>query len=428
MTKQPNILLIFSDQQHWQAMGCMDPFFQTPHLDAFAAESVLFERSFCTTPQCSPSRSTLLTGFYPSRTGVMGNEHNAGGEPLRLPTLATEWQTAGYRTAYFGKWHLDNDPVGTAGWNERHFEINDPLAETNAIRYLDSTRGAGTPFALVVSINNPHDIYSFRKHVPNEAPGQIPLPESWEKETFENKPDVQNLYMTEDQGKAIHGAPRERWQQYRDCYREKTRRYDEQVGRILHALDNAGHRDDTLVIITSDHGDMDTRHRLIFKGPFFYEHLIRVPLMVRMPSGAAAAPRRVTNADIVNTDLAPTLREACGLPPRESHGQSFLPLLTNDGPYTPRTAVFGQYYAKQDWVNPMRMIRTDTWKRVRSLKDDGELYHLQSDPDELRNRIHDPECYGILQELDRRLDTWMQSINDPFQTFAPTDRSGLPLP
>lgn len=428
MHKQTNILLIFSDQQHWEAMGSMDPFFHTPNHDAFARENILFERAFCTTPQCSPSRSTMLTGFYPSVTGVMGNVGAAGGEPLRLPTIGTEWQAAGYRTAYFGKWHLGNDPVGTAGWDEHTFKIDDPLAETEAVRFLESTQGSSDPFALVVSINNPHDIYSFLKHVSAGSLQDVPLQESWEKETFEGKPGVQRQYMEEDQGKAIDGAPRETWQQYRDCYREKTRLYDEQVGHILEALDSAGHREDTVVIITSDHGDMDAQHRLIFKGPFFYEHMIRVPLMIRIPkSFGAVSPRRVNDIDIVNTDLVPTLREICGLPAKESHGHSFLPLLTGSGTYEPRDCVIGQYYSKQKWVNPMRMIRTGKWKYIRHLGGEGELYSLDQDPHELCNRIHDPELADQIRELDAKLDNWMHNIQDPFSIFHPTDRQGKPL-
>ncbi|MHC4569830.1 MAG: sulfatase-like hydrolase/transferase, partial [Planctomycetota bacterium] len=103
---RPNILLIFSDQQHWRAMGFLDSFFDTPHLDALAGESVVFENSFCTTPQCSPSRSSLLTGFYPSKTEVIGNVGAAGGKQLAQETIGSELQSAGYRTGYFGKWHL----------------------------------------------------------------------------------------------------------------------------------------------------------------------------------------------------------------------------------------------------------------------------------------------------------------------------------
>ena len=98
-----NILLIFSDQQHWQAMGSVDAFFNTPSLDRIAKESTVFERSFCTTPQCSPSRSSFLTGLYPTTTGVLGNVGAAGGNPLRQTTIAAELQAAGYLTAYFGK-------------------------------------------------------------------------------------------------------------------------------------------------------------------------------------------------------------------------------------------------------------------------------------------------------------------------------------
>jgi len=101
---KPNILLIFSDQQHWRAQGFQDPFFRTPHQDALAKESVVFERSFCTTPQCSPSRSSLLTGFYPSTTRVMGNVGAAGGNALTQSTIGKELQDAGYLTGYFGKW------------------------------------------------------------------------------------------------------------------------------------------------------------------------------------------------------------------------------------------------------------------------------------------------------------------------------------
>lgn len=120
--RRPNVLLVLSDQQHWRAMGAMDRFFETPHLDALAAGATLFERSFCTTPQCSPSRSSLLTGCYPSRTRVFGNIGALGGNPLAMPTLGAMLQEAGYYTGYFGKWHLGGEASGNAGWNERNTE------------------------------------------------------------------------------------------------------------------------------------------------------------------------------------------------------------------------------------------------------------------------------------------------------------------
>jgi hypothetical protein len=102
---KPNLLFVFSDQQHGRAVGFVDPFFATPNLDRLAADAFVFENAFCATPQCSPSRAAILTGLYPSRTGVVSNIGSAGTKPLALATIAPSLQAAGYRTAYFGKWH-----------------------------------------------------------------------------------------------------------------------------------------------------------------------------------------------------------------------------------------------------------------------------------------------------------------------------------
>ena len=148
LTDKPNILFIFSDQQHWQAMGFMDSFFDTPNLDALAKESVVFERSFCTTPQCSPSRASLLTGLYPSTTKVMGNVRAAGGSPLAQRTLATELQAAGYHTGYFGKWHLGDEAEACAGWDREFLKINDAKAEAYAVDFLRTLRTPEQPPTL----------------------------------------------------------------------------------------------------------------------------------------------------------------------------------------------------------------------------------------------------------------------------------------
>ena len=114
---RPNVVFIFSDQQHYQAMGFVDDFYQTPNIDALAAASVVFEHSFVTTPQCSPSRSSMMTGLYPHKTGVMNNTGAAGGAELALPTIGKRMQDGGYVTGFMGKWHLGDDELGNVGWN-----------------------------------------------------------------------------------------------------------------------------------------------------------------------------------------------------------------------------------------------------------------------------------------------------------------------
>jgi arylsulfatase A-like enzyme len=171
MPPRPNILFIFSDQQHWQAVGIEDATFRTPHLDRLAGGGTVFRHAFCTTPQCSPSRSSILTGLYPTATGVLGNVGAAGGEPLRMPTIAPTLQAAGYRTAYYGKWHLGKEPVATAGWDDEFGvaskETTDDAEVTRrACRFLRRAAGGDQPFALFLSYNNPHDIYRFRGEAP----------------------------------------------------------------------------------------------------------------------------------------------------------------------------------------------------------------------------------------------------------------------
>lgn len=422
---KPNILLIFSDQQHWRAMGFMDSFFRTPHLDALAKESAVFENSFCTTPQCSPSRSSLLTGFYPTKTGVMGNVGAAGGEPLMQETLASELKSSGYRTGYFGKWHLGDQDVATKGWDQSRLKINDRRSESDTVDFLKQSAKSTEPFALFVSFNNPHDVYHFERHRVSPGTQNIALPPSWDNETLKDKPSVQKQFMLEDQGKVIWGKDRSLWEQYRDCYRTKTGLYDRNVGVVLDELKKQGLWDNTIVIVTSDHGDMDTNHKLIYKGPFMYEHMVRIPLMIRVPArfGGKKA-RRVTDLDVVNVDIAPTIRDICGLSPVKCDGISLAPTLTGSKKQRAREFVIGQYHSKQRWVNPIRMIRTHAFKYNRYIRYGEELYDLKNDPHEVKNLANDRKFADVKMDMSRKLDRWIKENNDPFHSLGTTTRSG----
>ena len=231
--------------------------------------------------------------------------------------------------------------------------------------------------------------------------------------------------MHEDQGTQIEGMPRREWQKYRDCYRARTKLYDDNVGAILNELKRQGQWDNTIIIITSDHGDMDTNHRLIFKGPFMYEHLIRIPFMIRVPGKfGGMSPRRIDDVDVVNVDIVPTIRDFCGLGARPSDGISLAPLLTGEKGCKPREFVIGQYYGKQRWVTPIRMIRTRKFKLNRYIGYSDELYDLVNDPDELINLAADPEYTRIREELAQKLDEWIKKNDDPFYSLKATDRSG----
>ncbi len=374
---RPNLVLIFSDQQHWQAVGYKDNTFNSPHLDSLARQSVIFDHAFCTTPQCSPARSSLLTGFYPSQTGVMGNVGSAGGGALAMPTLAPRLKKLGYHTGYLGKWHLGKDPAGVAGWDcdlgVRGIAAHKPESITEAaLEYLGDRREG--PFALVISYHEPHGIYDFKRK--NQGPGDPPmaLPHSWHHESFSGKPAAQKQFMTHDQGRVIWDQEAQVWSSYRAYYRQEVSVFDAQVGQLLAKLRELNQEENTLVVVTSDHGDMDAHHRLVFKGPFMYEQMVRVPLLVRPPAslGSLAKPGRRVHDLVTHPDVTALLMDYAGDVHPVGCGKSLRPFL-NGGPSSWRQEVVSQYYGKQQWVNPIRMIRNHQAKYTLYRTDEEEL-------------------------------------------------------
>ena len=438
---RPNVLFVVSDQQHYQALGAVDPFFDTPHLDALAAESTLFTRAFCTTPQCSASRSSMYTGYYPHRTTVVGNigsvrhtGEKVAGLPPGFPTAGRILGDAGYHTGYFGKWHLGRAEHFAAQFDESRLNGNAHGGATRrAIAYLEARAAApGQPFALCVNYINPHDIYHFKKLAtqgelgpPEEA---APLPPSWA-EDFSGKPAPQQRFMTHDQGEYMVGRPERYWRHYRLFYRDKCRLVDRQVGELLTALRRLGLAENTVVVYVSDHGDMDTQHRCIYKGPFMYEHMVRVPLLMRLPARWGGVVGRRTDEMVSGVDILPTLCALTGAsPPADEPGRSLLSLLTGEGRFNSREYVVSEYYNKQKWVNPIRMIRTGRYKYNLYRVHGEELYDLEDDPHELVNRAADPGCAAVKRELAAELRDWRAARGDTeFDRLMPTRRDGAPL-
>ncbi len=415
--ERPNLLVLCSDQQHFQALGCVDPFFRTPALDAFAAGATVFERSFCSSPQCSPSRSSMMTGLYPHKTGVLANLNDPGGAHLDQPTIGHFLQAAGYRTAYFGKWHLGNGPRASGGWDEEAKTAGDGPVTKKGLAFLERAREDPEPFALFLMYVDPHDVSRFQ-YGESAGAGDAPLGESWEKETFAGKPAVQEHYLRHDEGAFLADEPPETWKRYRLFYREQVAAFDEQVGRVLEALRRMELEDRTAVLVTSDHGEMDTQHKLVLKGPFFYEHVIRMPTIVRLPERfGGRAPGTVRDHCWVNVDLVPTLLELARAEPRPCDGRSAVPLLEGKPGFEPRTSVIGEYHGKQRWLCPIRMLRTERAKYNLYLGFGEELYDLEHDPQELVNLAADEAWAERKQALRAELEAWIEANQDPFHTL-----------
>jgi len=432
--RRPNILFLITDQQQRRAMSAAGNLsVRTPAMDSVAQGGVMFTRAFCSTPQCSASRSSIVTGRYPHSTGVIGNIGALGGNPLdpAMPSVGRVFKAAGYETAYFGKWHLGRTP-GEHGFDEYDTckRGEGDLVLARALDFLE--REHERPFIMFASFVNPHDIYKFKTLQKKIALGRrkIVLPPS-RRDDLRTKPEPQAVYRDRDQGVAARGFGDRQWRNYLEVYYYLVEKVDAKIGRILDRLKQRGLEEDTIVVFTSDHGDLGGAHGLPFKGPCMYRELVEVPLAIRWPGTIRAG--QVCDAMVSNVDIFPTLCDLAGIEtPRGVQGRSLRPLLEGRRPEDWRNYVVSEYYSKQRWANPIRMVQTDRWKYVRYRRWGEELYDLASDPDELENLAwgrppssdEARQAYGILRST---LDEWMAKTGDNFGSLAPTDRKGRPL-
>ena len=421
---RPNILVIMADQlcaRYLSAYG--HPLVKTPHIDALAAQGVVFEHALSPSPLCAPARAAFMSGLLPSSTGVYDN---AAEFPSAIPTFAHYLRLEGYRTCLSGKMHFvgpdqlhgleerlttDIYPADfgwTPDWRLRQERIDrwyhnmtsvkqaGVAAMTNQLEYDDevaflATRRIfdfaryeqGAPFCLVVSFTHPHDPYAQRAKFWNlYRDDDIDLPRTAAIARDDLDPHSRRLYamsamddyeVTErDIRLARHG------------YYASISYVDEKVGELLAALDTCGLRETTAVILTSDHGDFLGERGLWYKMSFL-EPAAAVPLIVSLPS--RFAPARVTTpaslADIAPTlcDLArPGLADDMARPP---DGRSLVGELDGSAP-EPTAPVYGEYLA-EGVVEPMVMIRRGRWKFIACPGDPDQLFDLDADPEERDN-------------------------------------------
>ena len=367
----------------------------TPNRRRIEASGVRFSSAFCNTPQCSPARSALLTGMEPHQTGVLTNvDGESLGKPLRLdmPNIGSVLRTAGYRTGYFGKWHLSNEAGGLRDYGfDMYGPGRDEVAASQAAQWITEQK---TPWLAWVSVLNPHNIYDLAG-VQQTALRNGVRPPSTGLRNLDDKPGEQQAYVDQDQGRQTRAYSSEDWLRYRSRYCELVERADRCLGTVLAAVKDWR---STAVVYTSDHGDALGEHGLPFKGPFMYEPLIRIPLVISAPWKW----RPGTRSDMtVQTDLAPTLAGLAGVAwPGKQTGID----LTRGA--TRRDAVFLEYYAKQKWINPIRTIRTARWKLNWYDSGHQELYNLQTDPHEIQNLAGDAAAAAPRRKLEARLNGW----------------------
>ncbi|WJH34958.1 sulfatase-like hydrolase/transferase [Paenibacillus sp. CC-CFT747] len=478
--KQPNILWICTDQQRTDTLGCYgNKDISTPHIDGLAEKGVRMENAFCQSPVCTPSRASFLTGRYPRTTRCRQNGQNIPEDEKLVTRLLAD---AGYVCGLAGKLHLSACHPSAAPVTERRIDdgyvqfhwSHDPFPQwpmneyqawlkakgrkygtvpsdesayvhygmdaedhqtawcaDKTIEFIKTMQDSGRPWLFSLNLFDPHHPFDPPKEAMKRYVNRLkdmPLPNYREGELAEKS------YFQQYDHKGAYGNPREYpyaemkaedHRAIRAAYWAMVELIDEQVGRILEALEQTGQAEDTLVIFMSDHGELLGDHGMYLKGPHFYEPSVKVPLIVSMPGLVRENVRVPALAELV--DLAPTLMEAAGLPVYPGmQGRSLWPLLTDrqDGEEH-RKSVYCEYYNanfKQGGIGAFAtMVRTETHKLVKyHRRGEGELYDLIRDPQETVNRWKDPAYRETKTELlDLLCDRMAETVDPLPERIAP---------
>ena len=412
MASRPNILFVLVDQlgARWLPIHGHAKV-STPHLETFAADSTVFERAISTSPVCTPYRGCLLSGLYPSQTGV---RHNGQAYPSDMPSLADQLNEAGYATHYLGKWHLSGEPQENRwvppekragfthfiGWESHHVDHhagliwrddpNEPFKmpghETDALtdialRQLALAAQDRDPFFMLLSYQAPHPPCSPSHDYLVHYRGLDLLREA--------NADALAWYDMPHWNAEYDVAT------FRQLYFGEISHLDAAFGRLLSRLEELDLSENTLVLFTSDHGEMAGAHGLFGKG-LMYEESLHVPLVARAPGKARG--RRTTQL-AATIDLMPTLLDYAGLESKAAEGISLRAQIEGGAADSDRI-VISEF---QDFC-----ATTQTWKLVtdgRTIRP-AALYHIGDDPYELDNRLHDPDCADIQATLQAALIHW----------------------
>lgn len=470
-----NLLFIFTDEQRADTLEAYgNRRIQMPNLNRLASEAVVFEKAYVTQPVCSPSRSSIITGLYPHTTGCRANNIPLRPDTLCLPEMLPPDK---YATAYHGKWHLGDEIFPQHGFREWR-SIEDGYRkyyragrDTQAVstyhqflvqngftpsegKYFSRgecarlpepfgkpaylTREASRfihehsdqPFVLYVNFLEPHMPF-FGPRDNQHSPDEVSLPPNFNAVPTEDQPLKARLFQQYYYELGHGGFPLRTeadWRRLIANYWGLCSLVDTHAATILDALKQCGVYDETIIVFTSDHGDMMGSHRLLAKGVMF-EEAARVPLIIRLPGQkehASIAP------PVGQIDLVPTLLDLLGEPiPPYLEGRSLRPVL--DGKELPKDDVIMEWNGSDTGVSrldsrlnpalvgkasravadPVRTIVTpEGWKFNWTGLGENELYDLNTDPYETRNLAGKPELRPLIFGLADRIRAWQARTGD----------------
>lgn len=406
---KPNIIIIITDQQRYDAVGYNNKNIITPNLDKLAQESIICNNAFVQSPQCQPSRASILTGRYPTAHRVWWNETKLS---LNERTIANHLESAGYSTGYFGKLHIDSNldytstarhfgfkhtflsedwqlmatgkllqsgkpipnkiseefykPMGTKTWVGKFTNRSlhhDDMITTKAVEFIQAQT---KPYLAIISYNGPHPPYAS----PDEFSGlydksMLSVPK-------EKVPNLMGHILSDQE-----------WRDLKQQYYGAVSWIDDNIKKIT-SIDNSA-----IIVFTSDHGDILGDHGLFSKGIFTYDGNIKVPLLFKIPG----VNNKVYDHLVQSIDILPTVLNIAGIDiPYGIQGKSLLQHFRSN---TPANHCVVSMLCHSD---RLRMIRTNAWKYW-IYGNNEYFYDLQNDPNENHNILAAPKLNAARFEL-----------------------------
>ena len=458
--KPRNVIFILSDDHRYDFMGFTQKvsWLKTPNLDYLAQNGAHIRNAFVTTALSSPSRASILTGLFSHEHKIVDNE-----APLTpgLTFFPSYLQKNGYKTAFFGKWHMGNtDDAPQPGFH--HWEsfkgqgsyfkvamnvngkqvvypdsayISD-LLTSHAENWIKENKQK--PFFVYLSHKAVHDDFSAsKKHAGAYKNKPIPYPASFNNPNYgiprlPFSADSLKSPLTGNQWYGVDMKPdwvknqRESWHGVdyayhgRKKFEDEFRKYcesltslDESIGNLLNFLKQENLDENTLIIYMGDNGFCWGEHGLIDKRQA-YEESIRVPLLAYCPG--YIKPGITIDNMVQNIDIAPTIMDFTGLKKKKHmRGESFLPLLKGETVKDWRTTLYYEYFWEYDYPQTPTTfsVRTDRYKYIRyyGIWDTNEFYDLQNDPNELHNLINEPLLQPVIKQMAHQLYDWLENTN-----------------
>lgn len=464
---KPNLVVFLPDELRGDLItGPQAGRLHAPNLQLLASESVVFDRTYVTHPICSPSRASLLSSTWPHQTGCQDNRDVLPQNIRCIPEMLAD---SSYRTGYFGKWHLGDEFLPQHGFQD-WISIEDSFKSADHGR---KKRGQSDYTAFLLSKGYTPDLHngkSFSLEFPTTLPFELSKPKFLESQAceflernrrqpfilfvafFEPHPPYNGPFNDEHPIDVISVDPtaqrkfgdemplryrlrQEFYQQKYSSdgdYRETKQKYlgliseiDRSIGTILNKIDNLGLRDQTIVALTSDHGDMMSAHGLLGK-QLMFEQSATVPFFLRVPG---EAPRHCQEA-ISQIDFAPTMLDLLGKPAdSQCAGRSRAGWLRGERPsadfvileWSPTKIdlplMRSKLAAKEQIENCLRestrcIVSPDGWKLCLRDRDKNELYNLRDDPAEEHNLFYDQVQQSVVKELSRQIHRWQDRVGD----------------